>query len=495
MPAATAPRVRLRADELREKIHREMGIPKLPPPSHLGLLISTSSPALPRPSLPTNTTVMRTGARPHTAWSASNRSPTSLHSPDGYASPFDFGNKSDHHDPDAVVMSASALPPRRQSLSAPKLMKSMALSSPVVASGFVHELPGDSPTLERSLSKPLPPLTHRDETVPSKSRSNSVHTPGDLKSSRTRSFAVSKLNPKRISRSLPRSTKLARLSEEMHVPDIFDDSNWEADVDFCYQHSAESTCDFDWSFVDLSVPRPEGGRSLCESLDSANVPGQTLSSKTSNVSTGASVNVSDARTPSPVSERFGADHQRGPSVGHRGFLAARNGGTAPTTPVLDLSMLDRDYGCESPALGRGLMSFPHAIPQSNGSKWSPRVDSANAEYPSDEECILTGVHLSGLSLSSKNLSRVVADDSAVRSSTRPPGTCPTEPPQRRRSKSAASSSTRPLVAPWPSAQLPFAPSLLVTMPSSDTAAARPSLPRRPSTPQRFSRLLDSPIHV
>jgi hypothetical protein len=43
--------------------------------------------------------------------------------------------------------------------------------------------------------------------------------------------------------------------------------------------------------------------------------------------------------------------------------------------------------------------------------------------------------------------------------------------------------------------LPFAPSLLVTMPSSDTAAARPSLPRRPSTPQRFSRLLDSPIHV
>jgi hypothetical protein len=246
----------------------------------------------------------------------------------------------------------------------------------------------------------------------------------------------------------------------------------------------------------LSISRPMTRGSLCDSMDSANVPGQTLSSRTSNLSISVCGNVSEARTPSPISERFVGDHHRGPSVGHRGFLAARNAGTTPTTPVLDLSTLDQssDYGCDSPALGRGTMNFPRIVPQSNGPKWSPRVDSANAEYPSDEECILTGVNKPSLSLFPASLSCAIADDSAVHSASKLRQASPVELPTRQRSKSAASGSVRPFVtAPWPPVRPSPTPKFMISVPQTESAVATPQLPRRPSTPQRFSRLLDSPM--
>jgi hypothetical protein len=252
----------------------------------------------------------------------------------------------------------------------------------------------------------------------------------------------------------------------------------------------------------LSISRPKTGGSMCGSMDSANVPGQTLSSRTSNLSISVSGNVSEARTPSPISERFVADHHRGPSVGHRGFLAARNAGPTPTTPVLDLSVLDQgsDYGCDSPALGRGAMIFPRIVPQSSSPKWSPRVDSANAEYASDEECILTGLNKPNMSLFPPSLSCAIADDSVVHSTSKLREASPIALPMRQRSKSAASSSVRPFVsAPWPPVRPSNTPKVLVSVPQvpqipqTEDAIARPQLPRRPSTPQRFSRLLDSQI--
>nr|OQO16701.1 hypothetical protein B0A51_16783 [Rachicladosporium sp. CCFEE 5018] len=156
-------------------------------------------------------------------------------------------------------------------------------------------------------------------------------------------------------------------------------SNWEDDVDFCYEQAAESTCHFDWDAGE-GVPRP----SSHESEDLA---------PPMRITTGSQLSLA-------ISANSGASERRSSTgVGHRGFLQARQSlvlDTANTTrpssehrhsaslPVLSTPDLGK------PLVSPNMLSIPNLDRFSTDSyyqsiKRASRVDSAGPLHGSSGE--------------------------------------------------------------------------------------------------------------
>lgn len=161
-----------------------------------------------------------------------------------------------------------------------------------------------------------------------------------------------------------RSPATSDLSRPSHIKSesIFSDATWEDDVEFCYRHEAESTCDFDWK-VDEPV------RSTSRSAPShGNVtPAPTTPSPLAqserpdgSVSGVATCNAGPQRLP-----------HRKTSVGHRGFLAAR------TDSVLgrQKSLAPKRVEVVSKSSKVSLLSPVYSIAGCDGSPESPLTPS------------------------------------------------------------------------------------------------------------------------
>ncbi|KAF2484547.1 hypothetical protein BDY17DRAFT_295845 [Neohortaea acidophila] len=105
-------------------------------------------------------------------------------------------------------------------------------------------------------------------------------------------------------------------SSEVRESMVFADSTWEEDIDFVYEHGAEAVCDWDFiprksSGVGRQWPEPSvSGEAASVLSDTSRRDSRTLS-------------VADAVTDQRHANKRN-EYRRAPSVGHRGFAAARN---------------------------------------------------------------------------------------------------------------------------------------------------------------------------
>ncbi|KAK4621452.1 hypothetical protein CLAFUW4_06646 [Fulvia fulva] len=194
--------------------------------------------------------------------------------------------------------------------------------------------------------------------------------------------------------------------------DILGDSSWEDDIDFAYEQAAEAMCNFDWKTASVisskktnesestlpSVrPSPDlngsgassqgGGIRLSAWIDrpSAFASNSSLSTRQTSdtsVHTQASTN---SEAPS-----VNAQHKRGTSVGHKGFLAARSVSTEPLRKSPDFSPQYTSSQAKTPPPKFSLTEADETV---GGSTYSPAtstthfpiIDSTIPEYLSDPE--------------------------------------------------------------------------------------------------------------
>lgn len=141
---------------------------------------------------------------------------------------------------------------------------------------------------------------------------------------------------KRSSRSLRSTMKSPTFSSHSDFRNSMtfsDYASWEDDVDFSYEQAAESTCDFNWDII--SRPREDSTQTLDTGLSvssyhaySPAVSNDSSSSLRFNGMNASSETIAERRR-SRVAASPG-HHKRGSSVasvGHRGFLAARKSST------------------------------------------------------------------------------------------------------------------------------------------------------------------------
>ena len=429
-------RARTRVDELRAKIHRELGVEELQPRSDL---FASQSSLLFGRQFPSSTANSPASASPSSPFAS--RPPGLLRkasTPELYSSASGFYSQN---------VTANRVDQKMQATYIPKGYVPELPSASMTALNLDFPAPLPEPATGRRssdaaawpLSRPQPPRAQSAAEVVRYELAGaemSPISPPDAPSDRTLPptpappIQVIDTMPTELPASVPVEdsdegevtvwprpggrrfsrlrllpARLSRLTEESRSqsPVEDDDYSWETDVDFLYEHAAESTCDFDWASVKpiLQPKATAAANSSCESLHSANVPNRMplLSTARSNSS------LSARGSPSPMSDNFRGEHRRGSSVGHRGFLAARNAGTTPTTPSSVLSLdpfayVELDAGPESPALGRNNwdmsekqvvmpvlapptpiatpISAQPPLPPTAPSQRAPRIDSANA---------------------------------------------------------------------------------------------------------------------
>lgn len=157
---------------------------------------------------------------------------------------------------------------------------------------------------------------------------------------------------------------------------------WEDDIDFCYQQEAESTCNFDWrTGTPVHDATPEG------SVDG----GHRSSASIAHHSVPVGSRLSDGCDASSMISST-QQHRRGSSVGHRGFLAARNA-LLDASPKRDHSPLapTREFKtCASPTSANVEREF-FKPPFAPGYVHLPGYASNGGEYLSDMESTLSTV--------------------------------------------------------------------------------------------------------
>lgn len=182
--------------------------------------------------------------------------------------------------------------------------------------------------------------------------------------------------------------------------------DWEDDIDFAFEQEAEATCDFDWEkyapFMpptkeELPDPSPDGS-----SPDSSGGGGVRLSGWIDEPSAlaGGEATMNTSGLP-PLFDEDGQPlhHKRGSSVGHRGFLAARNSSTdklSAKTPPLPVEISKHAEVSTPPAISLTTDSVGFAAAD-EGKKspygmqsYFPAFDSCIPEYLSDPESTRTG---------------------------------------------------------------------------------------------------------
>ncbi|KAM3417379.1 hypothetical protein BST61_g5629 [Cercospora zeina] len=156
--------------------------------------------------------------------------------------------------------------------------------------------------------------------------------------------------------------------------------DWEDDIDWAFEQEAEATCDFDWEAhaaarERLPVPSPDD-----DSPESSGSGGVRLSAWMSDPSAldGEAKHVSTSSTPatSPyMDDGAPQNHRRGSSVGHRGFLAARNASSDKLTKTPPMSV--EVTTSESPYASQTYFhTFDNSIPEYLSDPESTRVGGA-----------------------------------------------------------------------------------------------------------------------
>ncbi|KAK1067492.1 hypothetical protein LTR74_006353 [Friedmanniomyces endolithicus] len=180
---------------------------------------------------------------------------------------------------------------------------------------------------------------------------------------------------------------------------------WEDDVEFCYQHEAESTCNFDW----------QDNKTLREPSTTESGSGVRLSTWIAPSLSSASEFSRSARRDSCES-RPSADVRRS-VIGHRGFLAARtnsllmnNKPTAPPNIQVEPPHADQQVSMLSPvisiAASDGEASAPGLSPKTLHFRTFDSVQRLSSDNLSDPE--------SNSTLSSRNRTSCSSYDSAQR---------------------------------------------------------------------------------
>ncbi|KAK0265638.1 hypothetical protein LTS09_000874 [Friedmanniomyces endolithicus] len=180
---------------------------------------------------------------------------------------------------------------------------------------------------------------------------------------------------------------------------------WEDDVEFCYQHEAESTCNFDW----------QDNKTLREPSTTESGSGVRLSTWIAPSPSSASEFSRSARRDSCES-RPSADVRRS-VIGHRGFLAARtnsllmnNKPTAPPNIQVVPPHADQQVSMLSPvisiAASDGEASAPGLSPKTLHFRTFDSVQRLSSDNLSDPE--------SNSTLSSRNRTSCSSYDSAQR---------------------------------------------------------------------------------
>lgn len=247
----------------------------------------------------------------------------------------------------------------------------------------------DLPYIDRT-KQPLPPLPPHAQA---RRHSKSSAKPSPKRTSIPRIPASDNRSSKWSTRSVQRSP-VAPNDRDKHDTRVLsmlsDASTWEADVEFCYQQEAESTCDFDWQGVAPSLCDPPLDQSGSRGRVSACVPcTPLLDSAASSPSLKHASGRATTETPSS------SLHTRGTSVGHRGFLAARKGsfestrkrshvpsalGLMPGTP--NVSVLSPVYSIGGREDGDNKTTFS---PDTLHFRGFDSVNSGSVEYLSDPE--------------------------------------------------------------------------------------------------------------
>ena len=172
--------------------------------------------------------------------------------------------------------------------------------------------------------RPLPPLPNRRPSQNQFKRPAAAHSAPNI------SLIIPVQQPssprsKRSSRSPHSALRSPAFSPKSDVRTSMTYSDWEGDVDYCYEHKAESTCDFDWDVIGLppGTSVENTGTSLSVSPYHAYSPGSENSFRFSGANA-SSETIADRRRSRAAAAP--SHHKRGSSiasVGHRGFLAAR----------------------------------------------------------------------------------------------------------------------------------------------------------------------------
>lgn len=242
---------------------------------------------------------------------------------------------------------------------------------------------------------PLPPqapLNKPSKSSPKPERAANVSTPSLA--------AAESIHASPKSKRSSHSTKIASpatcSTPDLRRPSTIWDTTWEDDVDFCYEQEAESTCDFDWDGA-MTLHRQsvesDGGVRLSSYAPS-------VANGLSRDTTGLARNASDKNECGTKTERLSSQlrSRSSVSVGHRGFLQARNSSVdlsgskrSSGPPHLEWTPSSTQVSILSPVFSvLDKTETTPTTPLSPDAKHFPRFEATNNDYLSDPESCLTG---------------------------------------------------------------------------------------------------------
>lgn len=181
--------------------------------------------------------------------------------------------------------------------------------------------------------------------------------------------------------------------------DVFTEPTWEDDIDFAFDQEAEATCDFDWE--NTASPLHEEDESALTPVDqpTPDDDDETLAGGPGGVRLSAwlgdAPSSSGSQSPAPCEQGDAnpassgkGQRQRGTSVGHRGFQAARtlsSDAVAQTSPLMTLKLTNSASGSPVPLIKASLLECEKS-PYTEGEMNFPGFESSRLpEYLSDPE--------------------------------------------------------------------------------------------------------------
>ncbi|KAK5696926.1 hypothetical protein LTR17_024185 [Elasticomyces elasticus] len=366
----------------------------------------------------------------------------------------------------------------------------------------------DSAVIDRS-RQPLPPVP--DHALPIR-RSRSSLCPFEQAAASRSSITPSETTCSEISLRSSQSTfqsptvsKPPRSSNPT-LASLLSDATWEDDVEFSYEHQAESTCNFDWqdttTLSEPSIAESEGGVRLSAWMAP---PPPFIPDR--------------SRSAQDNSRGYHTNDRRASSVGHRGFSAART--ISPQTNKKSMAPPNIKFAPRQSSHMNSVLSPVFSVAGSDGepspAAFSPStlhfkgfdgVQRISCDYLSDPESnsTLSSRNRTSASSSSYEFAMRHAATPAVRETGRWSTASSTSTPDLMHSKHASMSQS-PRSMPQSSgsglatqrnrnnpAARPIASTLNINRPQSpgeraSMQGAPKAAQRRPPTASRFSRLL------